>query len=78
MTGNPSLQLQLMDIPVVVAMKNAHVYWLQHREEIDDFDFNDWCCNRWGFIWKGDPGLGNFAFKTVDQEKYTEFMLTWQ
>jgi hypothetical protein len=76
MINKPSLQS--MDIPVVVAMKNAHVYWLQHKEEISDFDFKDWCRNRWGFTWAGNPGLGNFAFKTVNQEKYTEFMLTWQ
>lgn len=71
-------QSRSLDIPVVAAMKNAHEYWKQHKEEISDFDFRDWCRNRWGFIWSGDPGRGTFAFNAVDQEKYTEFMLTWQ
>lgn len=76
MSSNPSLEI--IDLPVVVAMKNAHVYWLQHKEEISDFDFKDWCRNRWGFAWRGNPGQGTFEFYEVNRQKYTEFMLTWQ
>lgn len=76
MSGNPSLVI--LDIPIVAAMKNAHDYWKLHLDEIDDFGFKDWCNNRWGFFWTGDPGRGTFKFEIVDQQKYTEFMLVWQ
>ena len=69
---------QSVDIPIVVAMKNAFEHWKLHKEEISDFDFKDWCRNRWGFTWCGDPGRGNFKFKVTNQSKYTEFMLVWQ
>ena len=69
---------QSVDLPIVVAMKNAFEYWKLHKEEIADFSFKDWCRDRWGFYWSGDPGRGTFEFYIDNQQKYTEFMLVWQ
>lgn len=66
------------DIPVVEAMTQAWRYWLEHKDEIAHFSFNDWCKDQYGFTWTGDPGKGTFKFEVSDRQKYTEFMLVWQ